>query len=490
MSRPHCPCGAEELTALAFGELAAERAAALQRHLAECPACQAEMARLRAAAEVLERVRAAPEPEPVWTRPAPRPARAGWWQAAPWRWALAGAAAGALAAALWLLLWPPAGRAPAPPAPAAAAAPVARLVAAAGPVAHTRAAGRGRATVGQGLAPGDRIATGGGGRLQLELADGSRLGLGPRSALGVIGAGRFALDRGTLACRVRPRAAGRPLVVRAGGLLVRVVGTRFAVRRGPDGAVAVGVAAGAVELRRTGRAPLRLVAGRQARYRPAGEALELTALAPELRAALDRLAPAGDKPPAAPAAGPRDADRPDASGPADRSRDASRPAAGGPDGAGPQTAPAADPTGKAQPGAAAGGEQPGAAAADPAGDKPPAAPAAGPRDTDRPEADGSLAGLVASIHRDTGWLFDELRLELEAGRTRRALRLLDNYLADPLSPHRDEAVFLRARCLEQLQRLLPAARAYRRYLDRWPTGKRAPAARQALRRLRRRHRTQ
>jgi len=54
----------EDLTALADGALAPDRAEEVRRHLAGCPSCQAEQARLTAALSLLARLPAAPEPSP------------------------------------------------------------------------------------------------------------------------------------------------------------------------------------------------------------------------------------------------------------------------------------------------------------------------------------------------------------------------------------------------------------------------------------------
>jgi hypothetical protein len=84
---------------------------------------------------------------------------------------------------------------------------------------------------------------------------GASLDVGPRSELDVSGDDAHGvhvhLDRGRVACAVAPRQGRPPFVVEAGGVLVRVVGTHFAVSRGDEG-VAVDVTSGVVEVEEHG----------------------------------------------------------------------------------------------------------------------------------------------------------------------------------------------------------------------------------------------
>jgi tetratricopeptide (TPR) repeat protein len=96
----------------------------------------------------------------------------------------------------------------------------------------------------------------------------------------------------------------------------------------------------------------------------------------------------------------------------------------------------------------------------------------------------SLEELVARLYEDTRWIFDELRAIMRRGEWERALDLLDNYLSDPDSPERGEAVFLKGICLEELGRFREAYQLYLRYLQEWPQGRRASDARQGWLRTR------
>jgi hypothetical protein len=84
---------------------------------------------------------------------------------------------------------------------------------------------------------------------------GASLDVGPRSELDVSGDDahgvRVHLDRGRVVCAVAPRRGRPPFVVEAGDVLVRVVGTHFAVSRSDEG-VAVDVTSGVVEVEEHG----------------------------------------------------------------------------------------------------------------------------------------------------------------------------------------------------------------------------------------------
>jgi hypothetical protein len=88
------------------------------------------------------------------------------------------------------------------------------------------------------------------------------------------------------------------------------------------------------------------------------------------------------------------------------------------------------------------------------------------------------------MYQDTDWIFDDLRADIARGEWGLVLHRLENYLADPESPNRSEAIFLKGVCLEKLGRLKEAHRAYRDYLIKWPAGNRAEKAKHGLMRTR------
>jgi hypothetical protein len=96
----------------------------------------------------------------------------------------------------------------------------------------------------------------------------------------------------------------------------------------------------------------------------------------------------------------------------------------------------------------------------------------------------TLAALVDNMYQDTDWIFDDLRADIARGEWETVLHRLENYLLDPESPNRAEAIFLKAVCLEKLGRLKEAHRAYRDYLIKWPAGNRAQKAKHGLMRTR------
>jgi ferric-dicitrate binding protein FerR (iron transport regulator) len=439
--------------AFAFGELAAEQAEAFRAHLAGCPTCQAVLADFERAAELVRRVRTAESlPAPAF-RPLALPAeprRAG-------RWFWAGGAVGALAAtAAALLVWPDTGpmRSPegapthlaprdAPPPssaePAAPARPVLGLHVAGREGALLRdSPGQGAARPippGSPLRAGDELWTGPEARAVLELGDRSRLALARSSRLRLEAAAdtgdRFSLVAGALAVQVSPRAAERPFLVMTPQAELVVRGTRFAVRIEGPGGLWVGVEKGAVELRprAAGVGPVLLEAGRAARLR--GGPAEVGRLDPAGRAELQALLAAMPAP--GTEGGPPSAGRTRFSPPSPPPAPPPRP---------PEPAPWPAPAGRP-------GEPPG-------GD--------------------SLRSLVEALYRDTAWIFDDLRADMEQGHYERVLRRIELYLADPDSPDRAEAVFLRAVCLESLGRPGEARAVYQEYTVRWPTGRRAAEA--------------
>jgi hypothetical protein len=86
------------------------------------------------------------------------------------------------------------------------------------------------------------------------------------------------LDRGSISCQVAPRADNAPMVVQAGAVRVRVVGTRFRVVREGE-AAAVDVAEGIVEVTLAGQS-WRVLAG-QRWPAVAAESREPAAIAPK-----------------------------------------------------------------------------------------------------------------------------------------------------------------------------------------------------------------
>jgi FecR protein len=84
--------------------------------------------------------------------------------------------------------------------------------------------------------------------LTLDVEPESAVVLGSPSEHGML----IVLDRGAIVCEVAPRSAGAPLVVQAGSVQVRVVGTRFSVTRTGEKA-RVAVQHGVVEVAEGGR---------------------------------------------------------------------------------------------------------------------------------------------------------------------------------------------------------------------------------------------
>jgi hypothetical protein len=105
-----------------------------------------------------------------------------------------------------------------------------------------------------GLDRTSRIATGANGShlslqgLTLDVEPESAVVLGSPSEHGLL----IVLDRGKIVCEVAPRSAGAPLVVQAGSVEVKVVGTRFSVTRSGEKA-RVAVEHGIVEVAAEGR---------------------------------------------------------------------------------------------------------------------------------------------------------------------------------------------------------------------------------------------
>lgn len=234
------------------GELPAGDAARVEAHLSECAGCRAELEAVRTAQRLVQSARQAPPPEVDWRRvtdgindiAARRAAiRPGWL-----RLALAGGmtAALALGASLWLVRPPEAG---APPPVVAAEAPREE---APGPVVESsRAAAIGTDPLAPGVRvkPGDVVETTAGGYAVLRLPEESKVRLAQASSMRFSaarpGAVALELERGRLTALASHAAGRNAFEVRAGAVVVRVVGTAFSVAAGPRD-VSVAVAEGRV----------------------------------------------------------------------------------------------------------------------------------------------------------------------------------------------------------------------------------------------------
>jgi ferric-dicitrate binding protein FerR (iron transport regulator) len=300
------------LWAYAAGELSAEGAARVEKHLSECAGCRAELEAVRASQRLLQSARQAPAPEVDWARvtdgvndaAARRAAfRPGWL-----RLALAGGMAAALAlGGVWLVRWP-SGQAP-------EASPEV-TVGPASVVEGAREAARGP----EALAPGTRVNSGdvvetsAAGHAVLRLPEESRVRLAPASSVRLAAARRetvkLVLDRGRLTAQASHTAERTAFEVRAGAVVVRVVGTVFSVAASPR-EVSVAVAEGKVKVEWPGqsravKAGERLVvaggAGRAAAF-SAQDRAEFGSMGVELTAR-PAAAPVPPEPPSVPAASP------------------------------------------------------------------------------------------------------------------------------------------------------------------------------------------
>lgn len=480
-----CVYGKQDQVAYAYGEMGPEEAEAFRNHLASCPRCLQAVSELAEAAALCRGLRDQPAPEVGWQRSAPTgldaPPPRKPEGPRPLVWMPAGTALAALivVVAVVALCQPirrqdPGGEESARPGPGS---PREQKVAA--PAAGTarqpaRAAVRGKGRILRAGAPAarrfERVARLGAGdvldtrekdRADVALPDGSHLELAAASSLRVDtlaspGEGdRLELLRGRVECRVAPRSPRRPFSVAAGPGVVTVKGTRFVVHLDRENTLTVGVLEGAVEL--TPRADP--AAARTVR---AGSQATLTASSPVRLGRLDlaarlRLFAGG-------AAGTDDhPGQGSGNTGAAQTEDAAEGAAGR-DVAGQGTM--GDGTARRTGTAEAAGE--------------------GSADTPQAAAAGSgdaVADWAQGVGGHSSLFFDAFRAEMRAGRFEDALRKIENYLSDPESPDRPEAVYLRVVCLEQLGRRREAARACRGYLERWPGGSRVAEVRAALLRL-------
>ncbi len=273
-------CNSETLARLVEGRLEAPLRDATVAHAEGCARCRAELRRLRGARDGFEAARTLEPPELPWEQMGaqiawqlrqPPPARV--------RWPLFVLGGATLAAAAVLTLWlvgrGGAGRdggklaAPAPsalpsPAPVVSPTPV-RPAAAPGQawaflIEAELLRGRGGATLAalsaeaaaaEPLLAGDRLrAVGGRVGLVLEARTALMLEAGTEAALRALDAETIELElaRGRVTLEVARRSPTQRLSVLAGGKRITVRGTRFAVALQDDGALAVGVGHGRVEL--------------------------------------------------------------------------------------------------------------------------------------------------------------------------------------------------------------------------------------------------
>ena len=232
------------------------------------------------------------------------------------------------------------------------------------------------------------------------------------------------LDRGTVTCEVAPRKGRPPFVVEAGGVRVRVIGTKFTVAR-DDQATSVAVEHGVVEVTASGTVIV-IHDGERWPRPAAAESIDAPASAPATV-------------PVDPGASPSTATARPIPGAVPVSRSRGAPVQG--------SSPSTDHPSSAQ------DVRPAPAAAPPAASpSAPATPAAAPPATDAPraafstqEAFESAARIertrpddAATIYRQvaatsSAWapsaLFALARLEVDRGHRADAVRLLDDYLA-------------------------------------------------------------
>jgi ferric-dicitrate binding protein FerR (iron transport regulator) len=444
MTLPSCPYSPDDQVAFAYGEMEEHRAAAFLQHLSTCEACRESTRELIQAAEVCRRLRETPAAEPVWTRAldihAVRETKP-WWQ----RSVLWAPAAAMVCGFLVWILWGQPARTPhdtaVPPKdtpeiivpPTAVARLDVRVAHIEGQVFLRRPGTVASIPVefDTGILAGDSLGTARGSILELELDDGSRLRLGPGSLLRIDSAGpagdRVRLNRGAVACRVNPRTR-RSFVVASAQADTRVVGTVFAVRQVKAGSLVVGVARGQVELDRSahGKTGVPVTAGRQVTLSQTGDLLRSEKLGRGMRSIMQSMLPGIDP-------------KKDSTGPTAVLDSAPQPAK---DESRSQDSSVSRPE----------------------------------HENDGPDKNDSVAAMVEDLYRDTRWIFDKLREEMDKGRYETVLNRLENYIADPDAPDRSEAVFLKAECLEKMGRIGKAHATYRHYLTLWPAGERAREA--------------
>lgn len=428
-----CKYTPDDQVEFAYGEMEQNKAEAFRAHLESCPACRAAVAELEEAARLTERVRSAPMPQAEWKKefeiPASRPT--GLWRR-PWFWAPVAAAAAALI--LFVVLRP----APQPPAPPVEPPPVAPPVIPVEPppVFATVIETTGQVTVkvDEKISAGDTLTVAARSSVLLEFDDRSQILVGEKSTVKIEALGetgdRLLLEAGHVACRVTPRTADRPFAVDTGLGSVKVTGTLFAVLKVSDRKLMVGVHQGSVDV--SGQA---VNAGRQITVEKAKSAVRHAALGKKLRRLMKHFLPA-EPPPVPPKKEPPPVEV--------KTEEPKEPP---PEETTQQAAPQTEPE---------------------------------PKES----APDTLAALVDNMYQDTDWIFDDLRADIARGEWDVVLHRLENYLSDPESPNRSEAIFLKAVCLEKLGRAKEAHQTYRDYLIKWPAGNRAEKAKHGLMRTR------
>ena len=435
MTAPECPYNPDDQVEFAYGEMDPKSAEAFRAHLESCPACRAAVLKLSEAARLTKKVRSAPIPQAKWEKGFPVPdtgRQPGWWRR-PVVWAPVAAAACAFI--LFFVLRPtPAPLEPVQPPPDSVTPPVlpeepppvfARVIRTTGQVTKTCAETESPLSIDGKIPAGDSLTASTRSTALLQLDDQTQILVGEKStvhfeALGQKG-DRLLLRQGHVACRVTPRQADRVFLIDAGLGSVKVTGTLFAVLKVGEKKLMVGVHQGAVDVN-----GFAVRAGRQLTLEKKKAKVRLAALGKKMRGLMQPFlpetppAPAKDTPPAVEEEQPK-----------------------------PQEPPEKEV--KAEP---------------------------------KKEAPDTLASLVENMYKDTSWIFDDLRADIARGEWEVVLHRLENYLADPESPSRDEAIFLKAVCLEKLGRIKEAHQAYRNYLIKWPAGNRANKAKHGLIRTR------
>ena len=443
MTAHDCPYNPDDQVEFAYGEMDPKNAETFRAHLESCPACRAAVLELSEAARLTRKVRQAPVPQATWKKDFDvsnlERKSAGWRR--PVFWAPVAAAAAALI--LFVVLRPaPQPPAPVEPPPEEVTPPLphepppvfARVIETSGRVTKTSVDGKSPLSLDEKISVGDTLTAAARSTALLQLDDKSRILVGEKSRVQLEELGqqgdRLLLERGHVACEVTPREAERPFLVTAGFGSVRVTGTLFAVLKVGEQKLMVGVHQGAVKVAR------RDLPGDSYDVRDQGqitlvgkrEAVRQAALGKKMRGLMQPFLP---QTPPAPVKEP--------------------------------PVPVEEPP------------------------PPPDEPKPEEKTEPKEEAPDTLAALVDNMYKDTGWIFDDLRADIARGHWDVVLHRLENYLADPESPSRDEAIFLKAVCLEKLNRLKEAHQTYRDYLLKWPAGTRAKKAKYGLIRTRTGH---
>ena len=416
-----CKYTPDDQVEFAYGEMEQSKADAFRAHLKTCESCQAAVLELEAAANLTKQVRSAPIPEAKWEKSFEIPAsRPSGLWRRPWFWAPAALAAAAL---LILVLRP----APQPTPPAEPPPPVAPPVVVEEP---TPAFATVIETTGEVKVPpdgkifvGDTLTAPSRSSVLLQLEDQSQVFVGEKSTVKIEALGE----------------EGDRLLLEKGHVACRVT------PRKEDRPFSVDTDMGSVKVTGTLFAVLKVSdkklmvgvqegsvdvngqavnAGRQITVEKAKSAVRHAALGRKMRRLMKHFLPEEPKP------APVKEDPP------------------------PEEA-------KVEP-----------------------APEPEPEPEPKETAQDTLAALVDNMYQDTNWIFDDLRADIARGEWETVLHRLENYLLDPESPNRAEAIFLKGVCLEKLGQLKQAHRAYRDYLVKWPAGNRAEKAKHGLIRTR------